>query len=134
MVDSKQPAAPEPCVGIFWSFEGRLIIDSTPLSAAELYGETLTHPAGHIDHWTALQQRGAVPRDVEYEEPPRGRVVYSKRDERFLLWADRCIANRSDLVNEIMGALRLPLDRTSKGLDEHYRCAACLSSSRRGQT
>jgi hypothetical protein len=30
-------------VGIFWLVEDRLIIDASPLSAAEPYGECLTH-------------------------------------------------------------------------------------------
>jgi hypothetical protein len=32
-----------------------------------------------------------VPPEVEYEEPPRGRVGYDKREERYWLRADRCI-------------------------------------------
>jgi hypothetical protein len=33
----KDSRTPEPCVGIFWLFAGKLIIDSTPLSKAESY-------------------------------------------------------------------------------------------------
>ena len=63
----------EGCVGIFWIYDGRLIIHSTPLSRAEPYGDVLTHATGHIDYWTGLQERGAMPIEVEYEEPPRCR-------------------------------------------------------------
>jgi hypothetical protein len=40
------PATPEPRVGIFWLLDGKVIIDSTPLSMAEPYGTALTHPTG----------------------------------------------------------------------------------------
>lgn len=36
----------EPFVGIFWVIDGRLVIDSTPLSEAEPYGDHLTHARG----------------------------------------------------------------------------------------
>ena len=122
----RQPE-PEPHVGIFWLYEGRLVIDSTPLSKAEPYGEALTHARGHIKHWTELQHMGAISPDVEYEEPPRGRVGYDTKTERFWLRADSCILRRKDIVQRIMAALHLPPDKTSTGRDEHYRCAECMN-------
>jgi hypothetical protein len=121
---SKQPYA-EARVGIFWHFDDRLIIDSTPMSKAEPYGDNLGHPTGHIDHWALLQQTGAVPPEVEYENPPRGRVVYYKRQETFHLLADRCILDRKDLIAQIKKELHLPKN-TKTGTDAHYRCFHCL--------
>lgn len=118
---------PEPCVGIFWLFRDEIIIDSAPLSKAEPYGTALTHPTGHIDYWTRLQHTGAVPAEVEYEEPPRGRVVFDKREQRFHLLADKCILSRRKVVREIMDAMHLPPGKTSEDRDEHYRCFECLS-------
>ena len=123
----KNSATPESCVGIFWLFRDEIIIDSTPLSKAELYGTALTHPTGHIDYWTRLQHTGAVPAEVEYEEPPRGRVVFDKREQCFHLLADKCILSRRKVVKKIMDAMHLPPGKTSEGRDEHYRCFECLS-------
>jgi hypothetical protein len=120
------PATPEPHVGIFWLLDGKLIIDDTPLSMAEPYGTALTHPASHIDHWMRLQHTGAVPADVEYEEPPRGRVVFDRRDQRFHLMADKCILGRRDVIEQIKAVMNLPQGKTSEGRDEHYRCFDCL--------
>jgi hypothetical protein len=122
----KNSTSPEPCVGIFWLFDDQLIIDSTPLSMAELYGTALTHPTGHIDYWTRLQHTGAVPAEVEYEEPPRGRVVFVGREQRFYLLADKCILSRRKDVRKIMDAMHLPPGKTTEGRDEHYRCFNCL--------
>ena len=120
------PVTPEPCVGIFWFFRDRIIIDSTPLSLAESYGDALGHTTSHIDYWTRLQRTGAVPPEVEYEEPPRGRVVYDQREQRFHLLADKCILGRRDVVGRIMDGLHLPPGKTTEGRDEHYRCSTCL--------
>jgi hypothetical protein len=117
---------PERCVGIFWLFRNEIIIDSTPLSKAESYGTALTHPTGHIKYWNQLRQIGAVPAEVEYEEPPRGRVIFDGRAQRFHLLADKCILGQGNVVTEIMRTMHLPPDKTSKGRDEHYRCFTCL--------
>jgi len=116
----------EPHVGIFWLFEDRLIIDSTPLSTAVPYGDCLTYAGGHIDVWTILQNQGAVPSLLEYEEPPRGRVVYDRRHERFVLFADRCILKRKQALRRIMAAMHLPSGKTDTITDAHYRCSKCL--------
>ena len=56
-----------PQVGIFWLVGNRLIIESTPVSAAEPYGDCLNHPKSHIDYWAEHQTLGDLPRDAEYE-------------------------------------------------------------------
>jgi hypothetical protein len=119
----------EPLVGIFWYFDGRLLTDCTPLSQAEPYGDCLTHPRGHYRYWTSLQRRGVVPGDVEYEEPPRGRVLFDRRRDRFVVLADACILRRHRLVQQIMAKMHLPAPKTDIDRDAHYRCEACLARS-----
>jgi hypothetical protein len=114
-----------PRVCIFWLVKRKLIIDSTPVSQAEAYGDHLGHPTSHVDHWSKLQRSGIVPAETEYEEPPRGRVGYDKREERFWLRADRCILRNKALVRRIMAAMNLPFN-TKIETDPHYRCSACL--------
>ena len=52
----------QPMVGIFWWFRGRLIIDASPLSEAEPYGDFLTHRNSHIDYWKEQQRLGEIGR------------------------------------------------------------------------
>ena len=117
---------PEPRVGIFWVFGGQLILDSTPISLAEPYSEAMTHPRSHIEYWTELQCRGAVSQDIEYDDPPRGRVVCFPNEKRFVLYADRCILTRKNFVRRIMALFNLPSSRTKTSTDEHYQCLHCL--------
>ena len=121
-----------PRVGIFWLLEDRLIVDSSLLSEAEAGGDWLNHPTSHDNYWTKQQRRGVVPRDMEYEESPRGRVVYNRKTRRFALYADRCILKRKSAVKQIMKAMHLlasQTDVTTDGPDGHYKCARCLAAS-----
>ncbi len=124
LLRSRAPSA-QPQVGIFWTLNGRLIIASANLADAEIYGICKNYAAGHNTTWERFQRLNLVPVEVEYEEPPRGRVLYNTTDERFRLFADACILNNAAVMEEIRSQLRLPMS-TEIGPDEHYRCSKCL--------
>ena len=121
----KSVASPEPHVGIFWLLNGRLLFDSTPLSEAELYAGHLGHAPSHDDVWAKFQRLGKAPRESEYEEFPRGRVIYHPAVGEVTIFADQCILDRKDLIAQIMQTLHLP-PKTKLDTDSHYRCHHCL--------
>ena len=123
---------PEPHVGIFWVVSGKSFIDCTPFSEAEPYGDFLTHPRGHAEVWEAFQRAGTVPRNVEYEECPRGRAMYNTKTRRFTLLADRCILREQNVVRRIMSELRLPRNTETRP-DSHYQCPGCCLRARRSE-
>jgi hypothetical protein len=122
---NKSRKTPQPQVGIFWVVGGKPLIDSTSLSEAEPYGDHLTHPRGHTEVWEHYQRNGLVSREMEYEESPRGRVMYSTKTQRFTLLADRCILRDKGMVRRIMSETGLP-QNTTTDTDSHYRCSRCL--------
>jgi hypothetical protein len=116
---------PEPHVGIFWLTNGKLLIDSTPLSKAQQYEHFRIHSGDHISVWTKLQQQSVVPIDIEYEEHPRGRVTYDTKTRQFIMLADQCILSDKGIISKIMSALKLPRNIEKDG-DGRYRCLTCL--------
>ena len=118
----------EPRVGIMWLIRDKLIFDSTPLSGVEACSGYRDHPGRHIDVWELLQRQGKAPHESEYEEYPRGRVIYDAAAGAFTLYADKCILDRKDLIAQIKEELHLPRD-TKTGTDPHYRCFRCLYGS-----
>ena len=115
----------EPQVGIFWLVSGRLILDVSSVSEAEPYGDCLTHRSSHIDYWTEQHSKGVLPRDIEYEEAPRGRVTYNTVQREFYLMAVRCILKDKTMVAKIKNEMHLPVN-TIVDTDPHYRCEKCL--------
>lgn len=115
-------------VGIFWRLDRALLVDCVPLADAEPYGEHLTH-GGHHEHWTMLaamngRERRAlsVPETVcwtEYDDWPRGRVVFHQPTARFTVYADRTLQTPS-IIAEIVRRFSLPSDRTDVRSDAHY--------------
>jgi hypothetical protein len=117
----------EPHVGIFWLVSERLLVKSSPVGEVATHANFKDHEASHFDYWEELVGRGAVPFGAEYDEFPRGRVVYNTRTDRFTVMLDRCILNRPPLLQELVSRLQLPLDKFDFMEDSHYRCPACLA-------
>jgi hypothetical protein len=111
-------------VGVFWWFNGRMILEATPLSQAERYAESLIHGKGHVDRWAELQADGSVPSDVEYDRIPRGRVSYDAVRDQFLVLRDRCIPMKA--IRQVISTLHLPKDKVVVAGDPHYRCPRCM--------
>lgn len=124
-----------PLLGIFWGVkEGSepvcLVTDTTPLADGELYGEFLTHPRGHFDVWEAWRRLGhgglakrGFPKAIawhEYEDFPRGRVVYHRQTERFIIYADRALQSDA-MVDRLLEAFRIPRLACDVRSDAHYR-------------
>jgi len=121
---SKVAGAPE--VGIFWVVDSKPVIDGTPLNEAEDYGGFKTHARSHDQMWSVFRRNNIVPRDLEYDEVPRGRVVYDIKTRTFTFYADRCILKNKQLVNKIKGSMNLP-SSVKDSTDSHYRCPGCAS-------
>jgi hypothetical protein len=66
----------------------------------------------------------------EYEEWPRGRVVYDPDIQRFILYADAQILRRPRLMNLMFSLFELPQDRMLTHSDSHYRSTRKLSTVR----
>ena len=119
-----------PAVGIFWRVAEVLVIDRSTLDQAETYGDCITHAAGHYERWEEWQAMGATrlaakgyPAAIvstEYDEWPRGRIVYETLQRRFVLYADRRL-QRPEIVDAIKRAYGLGDVETVVRSDSHYR-------------
>ena len=123
-------------VGIFWAVQEEgssavLLDHRCPISEAEPYGDMLTCPHGHYEVWEEWRKNAGANRSGlncliatdEYEEWPRGRIVYSAPHEHFVLYADAQILSRPDLLAIIYERFGLTADRTQvtePKRDSHY--------------
>jgi hypothetical protein len=121
-------ALPNSFVGIFWAMQepgspATLVEHRCSLEEAEPYGTMLTCPHGHYEIWEQWRKAGAGPAIVasEYEEWPRGRIVYDMEKDRFILYADQKILRDPALMASIQKRFGLPTERTDAKRDNHYR-------------
>ena len=119
-----------PAVGIFWRVADCLVLERSVLAEAEPYGDCLTHAGGHYERWEAWRALSAgglraasLPVEIaasEYDDWPRGRVVYEVPIRRFVLYADRRL-QRPVTVSVLRGAFGLSAEVVTVRGDPHYR-------------
>jgi hypothetical protein len=103
VVSSTPTSPPAPSVGIFWLVNDILVFERSTLDEAEPDGDYLTHPVGHDERWEEWQRLGtmglsalgypAIIAITEYEDWPRGRIVYEEPMDRFVIYADERLQN-----------------------------------------
>lgn len=126
--------ASTPLVGIFWQVPAPggpvLVCETTPLRDAEPYGACLGHAWGHFETWEAWRRLGvhglarlglpACILDHDYEDFPRGRIVYQCGTGIFILYADpRLHTPRSRA--RIRSRFHLECAKVRFARDAHYR-------------
>ena len=114
----------EPEVGIYWMYNGDIFHqNSVPVSVGIEYGTAVNGTADHYHEWRSLQKSGAtqtLPAELqeEYDTISRGRVVYHKDDDRYVIFHGDS-TTQEDLA-KIRRSFNLPHENTVDEVDFHY--------------
>jgi hypothetical protein len=106
--------------------EPRLLAAGCPLDQAEPYGDCLTYSPGHYETWARWRRDRTVPalralvRSHEYEDWPRGRIVFDRSSDLFIIYADRKLLTPA-MIARIKAQFHLPAERTEVTSDWHYQ-------------
>ena len=116
----KKAITPE--VGIFWiDNSGEMFAAGVSVLEGEDYGDFKTFAGSHVGLWDAVIRANPKWRGLEYEEVPRGRVVY-KRDPKkpeFIVYMPERIRKYQ---NKVISRFKLPLGYIRVDFsDEHYQ-------------
>ena len=109
----------EPQIGIFWVFEGRLLKASSPVAAGIDSPVSVDSRYDHIAFWSVLQIRNLALRSLQYDQVPRGRILFLKEKGRFCVYMDKKLRT-ARIKRMILEAFALPAGKTVFITDGHY--------------
>jgi hypothetical protein len=109
----------EPKVGIFWFYKRTLLTASAPLDKGVETSDSVNGPFDHIDFWPILQRQHPKLRQLEYEDVPRGRVLFLKATRTFDIYMDKRL-HTPTFKRQLLAAFDLPKSRTRYRTDPHY--------------
>jgi hypothetical protein len=114
-----------PEVGVFWIdvATAKVYADKTRLPDADDNGVAKMHPLGHYDVWKKIQAQNPKWRGMEYEDIPRGRVVYLKdpHHPKFVVFTNESVKT-AKLKNAIAAEFNLPTGYYEFRFDDdHYQ-------------
>lgn len=104
-------------VGLFFYVNGDFLFHGCKLDDAEHYGEFLIYSESHYDIWEKYYE-GLYKVDFDYY--PRGRVVYNRKENVYIIYYDQCIEREIENIK-----LKYEGKKVVLALDEHYQCYIC---------
>ncbi len=91
------------------------------------YGDCVTYGPGHYETWahwrrdrTVEPALRALVRSYEYEDWPRGRIVFDQSRDLFIIYADRKLLTPATIAR-LETQFQLPEERTEIQSDVHYK-------------
>ena len=106
-------------IGIFWIFKEKLLKLETALQNGSDYAGVIHSDINHIDYWPVLQRRMPELKQLEYEDVPRGRVMFFKRTKKYRVLMDKVLHTPRN-KQLLLKAFNLPKAKTVFGTDPHY--------------
>lgn len=102
---------------LFFCTNDKLLFHNCSLSDGEPYGEFINYPYSHYDIWNDNYEQKY---GVEYDYYPRGRVVYRKTDNTYLIYYDKCMESHIEKIISKYEGFKFEI-----AYDEHYQCHIC---------
>jgi len=116
-------------IGIFWVIDGKKVDGyREPLECGEDYGDTIQPTFDHFSYWEKLILRYPKLKILEYDDIPRGRVVYNKKEKRFLILSSKEVLEDRNLIKAICQFFEIT-EIPKLVWDEHYEINRSLFGS-----
>jgi len=121
---NKQHAPPNPAssprIGIFWYYKKKLLTYSLPAAEVEEQSGFVDVDAGHCDVWPTFQKLDQDLKQYEYEELPRGRVLYDSGKGKYKVYTSNATIQAKGFQELILQTFNLPAHGTIFESDLHY--------------
>jgi len=107
-------------IGIFWVVGG-CEVDGYKETIPDgiKYGDTIQPSRDHYEYWDEFTRDYPMFKRFEYDQIPRGRVVYFPKEEKFRIITSKEVARDRCLINAVRKFYRL-IGKVEVITDEHY--------------
>jgi hypothetical protein len=103
-----------PKVGIFWVNGPELIVFADDVRKVREVAGFKDSDHNHYEDWSKLKLKG------DYTSIPRGRVLYSVRDDKYLVYIPTSLSRDRATLSKIFREFSLPTSKIKVSTDEHY--------------
>lgn len=106
-------------IGIFWLYENKCYIKTQKLENIQTINGYKDSDLSHYKEWDSIKLQNSKFYIYEYEEIPRGRVVYDCEQDQFIIYANKNLINP---LNQqlVCDAFNLEIKKSVMLEDEHY--------------
>ncbi|MHA3053676.1 hypothetical protein [Acinetobacter sp. ANC 4640] len=109
-------------IGIFWFYKNQIfgVSHEFDINSSDSLG-MIDSPYNHVSYWNKLRNKLPELRNIEYEDVPRGRVIFDKNKNKLIIYLDKKLLVKSK-VSEICNFFDAEYGINAiLRLDPHYR-------------
>lgn len=108
-------------IGIFWHYQNQIIGIAHDFNLSDQDSLGLIDSAYvHVKYWEELRNQIAALRHIEYEEIPRGRVIYNSLSKKTIVYMNAKLLKKS-IAQQIATFFELYFDDVIWQKDPHYK-------------
>jgi len=111
----------KPKIGIFWIHKSKIYLKSIGLDQVKVIDGFKDSDFGHYQVWDEMSAQNKELYIYEYEDIPRGRIVYNVNHGLFIVYSNEDIINSDEAKKLIMDAFGLNDEAVSFQYDAHYK-------------
>lgn len=109
-------------IGIFWFYKNQVfgVSHQFDINSSDSLG-MIDSPYNHVSYWNELRDKFSELRNIEYDEVPRGRVIFDKNKNILIIYLDKKLLIKSK-VSKICDFFDAEYNANAiLRLDPHYR-------------
>jgi len=108
-------------VGIFWIFEKQIFFETEKLKDIKAVNSFKDSDLSHYQMWDKIKNQHPKFYLYEYEDIPRGRIIYNIEKNQFIVYCNENILKEKSLQKLILEKFQIFNENVIFKEDEHYR-------------
>ena len=108
-------------LGVFWFYENDLYFKTVEKNIISSINGFKDSDFSHYQEWNKISAQNKDFYLFEYEDIPRGRVVYDVENQQYIAYANNDTINSNEVKSLVIDAFNLKEDKVLFKYDEHYK-------------
>jgi hypothetical protein len=108
-------------IGVFWIFENKIFLETQKLEDIKSMNGFKDSDLSHYKVWDKVKNQHPKFYLYEYEDIPRGRVVYNIEENQFIIYCNKNTLKEEISKRLILDKFQLLSENSIFKEDEHYR-------------
>ena len=110
----------QPKIGIFWIYKSKVYLKSIEPEKVKAIGTFVDSDFAHYEAWDEISFQNKDLYLYEYEDIPRGRIVFNSKDACYIVYSNNEIIHSDTTKQLIIDAFDLQNEKVSFQYDFHY--------------
>lgn len=108
-------------IGVFWIYKSKVYLKSVNVQDVKAIDGFIDSDFAHYHVWDEISSQNKDFYLYEYEDVPRGRIVYDVNNLQYIIYSNRDVINSDESKKAIIEAFKLEAYKVIFNYDAHYK-------------